>query len=52
MTPESIATKERHGRKLLPKSCFHRHKCEAKCVGCRKTFVFAQMTDALLIRRG
>ena len=38
MTPESIATKERHGRKLLPKSCFHRHKCEAKCVGCRKTF--------------
>lgn len=38
MTPESVATKERHGWKLLPKSMFWKHKCETKCRGCRKTF--------------
>src|ERR1700722_2609725 len=34
----SIAAKERRGWKLLPKSCFHKHKCELKCRGCRKAF--------------
>ena len=38
MTPESVATKEGHGYRLLPKSWFHKHKCEASCVGCRKVF--------------
>src|ERR1700733_14580441 len=38
VSPESIAAKERRGHRLLPKSCFYKHKCEARCEGCRKKF--------------
>jgi hypothetical protein len=40
MTPQSVASKERHGYRLLPKSwfCGSSHRCDARCVGCRKTF--------------